>query len=140
MTLTFETDNDAVAFALERIIRFARENQYLFVANCIWWIAGVIGLDKGLTIYIDNLYSRIPNDKQQSASLRISTLQQVSPVPRDIGRSVSADPGLNKIEEELRTSSIGQSQGRLGKPKQFQQNKVSKRQRKKLARQRKFSC
>jgi hypothetical protein len=55
MTISFETENDAVVFALEKIIQFARINQYLFFANCVWWIAGVIGLESGLVLHIDNL-------------------------------------------------------------------------------------
>jgi len=58
MTITFEYENDVIVYALEKIITFARENQYLFVANCIWWIASVIGLEQGLVIFIDNLESR----------------------------------------------------------------------------------
>jgi hypothetical protein len=54
MTLTFECDKDVIVYALEKIIVFAKENQYLFVANCVWWIAGVIGLDSSLTTFIDN--------------------------------------------------------------------------------------
>jgi hypothetical protein len=50
MTITFENDSDVIVYALEKIISFARGNQYLFVANCLWWIAGIIGLDKGLII------------------------------------------------------------------------------------------
>jgi hypothetical protein len=29
------------------------------VANCVWWIAGVTGLDNGLTIYSDNIQDSI---------------------------------------------------------------------------------
>jgi hypothetical protein len=28
-------------YALEKIISFARENQCLFIANCVWWMAGI---------------------------------------------------------------------------------------------------
>jgi hypothetical protein len=58
MTITFETDSDVIVYALEKIVSFAKENQYLFVANCAWWIAGIIGLDSGLTTFIDNLEIR----------------------------------------------------------------------------------
>lgn len=81
MTITFENDNDIIAYALERIISFAQQNQYLFVANCIWWIAGIIGLDKGLTISIENLEIR------QGISY-----QELSTIPRNIRRSLSKGP------------------------------------------------
>ena len=57
-TIIFEHENDIISYTLEKIISFPRWEQYLFVANCIWWIAGIIGLDQGLTIHIDNLVIR----------------------------------------------------------------------------------
>jgi hypothetical protein len=80
LTITFENDSDVIVYALEKIISFARRNQYLFVANCVWWIAGVIGLDNGLIIFIDNLESR----------KKITTIRAISIVPRDIARGVSS--------------------------------------------------
>jgi hypothetical protein len=56
MTITFESDSDVIVYTFEKIIAFARREHYLFVANCVWWQAGITGLDNGLTIYIDNLY------------------------------------------------------------------------------------
>jgi len=79
MTIAFENDSDVIVYALEKIISFARNVQYLFVANCVWWIAGVIGLDEGLRIHIDNLTSRE----------RI--IQGVSSTPRDIAKDISLD-------------------------------------------------
>jgi len=58
MTISFENDKDVIIYALEIIISSGRENLYLFVANCASWIAGVIGLDLGLNIYIDTLQEK----------------------------------------------------------------------------------
>jgi len=58
MTLTFENENDVLVFALEKIICYARKNQYIFVAQSVWWIASVIGLADGLATHIDNLRSK----------------------------------------------------------------------------------
>jgi len=80
MTITLEDDANVIIFAFEKLISFARENQYLFVVCCILWIAGVIWLDSGLTIHIDILESR----KQVA-------WWAVSPTPRDIARSVPAN-------------------------------------------------
>jgi len=55
MTIAFENDNNVIVYVLEKIIDYARKNQYIFVAQSIWWIASIIGLDKGLVIHIDNL-------------------------------------------------------------------------------------
>jgi hypothetical protein len=90
MTVTFETDADVIVYALEKIISFATENQYLFVANCAWWIAGITGLDSGLTIFIDNLEAR-----KRVGQYRISK------TPRDIARSESVDSGQIKLEESI---------------------------------------
>jgi hypothetical protein len=129
MTITFERDIDVIVYALEKIIAFARENQYLFVANCVWWIAGIIGLDSGLTIYIDTLVHR-----DQIGQLRIS------PTPRDIGRSVSEDSQQIVIEKEVssNTKPSIQPQKNSWSAKRNKGNKVSKLskgQRKRLARQ-----
>jgi len=58
MTITFENDNDVIIYALEKILSFSKKHQYLFVAQCILWISTVIGLERGLTINIDNLERR----------------------------------------------------------------------------------
>jgi hypothetical protein len=87
MTITFESDSDVIVYALKKIISFARENQYLFVANCAWWLAGVIGLDSGLFIYIDNLRSRQPKTPQEKAPSQ----RAVSSIPRDIARKESPE-------------------------------------------------
>jgi hypothetical protein len=91
MTITFEHDRDVIVYALEKIISFAREQQYLFVANCAWWLAGIIGLESGLTIYIDNL------------EIRKSAWQprEIPTTSRDIARSESGDLGQRSLEESI---------------------------------------
>jgi hypothetical protein len=98
MSITFENENDVIVYALEKIIAFARNNRYLFVANCVWWIAGVIGLEEGLINHIDNLV----------AQDRIHDHRAVSAIPRDIAREVS--PGLqfaDYIPDPLRRTRKG---------------------------------
>jgi hypothetical protein len=98
MTITFENDSDVIIYALEKIILFARENQYLFLANCAWWIASTIGLDEGLVIHIDNLVNQN----------RISNRREVSATPRDIAREVSPElPSSNYITDPLRRNRSG---------------------------------
>jgi len=55
MTITFENANDLIVYVLERIISFGCKNQYIFVAQCVWWQASIIGLQQGLVTHIDNL-------------------------------------------------------------------------------------
>jgi hypothetical protein len=58
MTITFQNDIDIIVYALEKIISYARRNQYIFLAQSIWWISSMIGLQQGLVDYIDNLKRR----------------------------------------------------------------------------------
>jgi hypothetical protein len=55
MTIVFENDNDVIVYALEKVISYARRTQQIFVAQCVWWLASIIGLDNGLIVYIDNI-------------------------------------------------------------------------------------
>jgi hypothetical protein len=89
MTITFENDKDVIVHPLEKIISFVKANQYLFVVNCAWCIAGIIGLDSGLTNIINNPDSR----------RRVGQHHQISTTPRDIARSESVDPEETKLEE-----------------------------------------
>jgi len=79
MPIIFKNDSDVIVYAPKKIISFARNIQYLFVANCVWWIAGIKGLDDDLRIHIDNL------------TLRERTIRGVSSTPRDIARNISLD-------------------------------------------------
>jgi hypothetical protein len=98
MTITFENDNDVIIYSFEKIIAFARNHQYLFVANCVWWIAGVLGLESGLTTYIDNLESR----------KAIVRNRVISETPRDIARGVSPENLTpNYIPDPLRRTRKG---------------------------------
>jgi len=55
MTITFKSENNVKVYALEKIISYARKHQYIFVAQSVWWIASVIGLEDGLATHIQNL-------------------------------------------------------------------------------------
>jgi len=66
MTKTFKDDRDVIVYALERIICYARDNQYIFIAQSVWWISSVIGLSEELATHIDSL--RIQVEKSQLAT------------------------------------------------------------------------
>jgi hypothetical protein len=124
MTITFEHDSDVIVYGLEKIISFARENQYLFVANCVWWIAGIIGLDIGLQLYIDNLEPRKATIVNRA----------ISETPRDIARGVSPDePSSDYIPEPLRRVRRGrinplpQSKNQLKKARKAKPQEVAKK-------------
>jgi len=65
MTITLQNDNHVIVYALEKVISKARKTQQILAADCIWWLASVIGLEQGFIIYIDNLQKRfeISHDK-----------------------------------------------------------------------------
>jgi len=63
MTVTFENDNEDIVYALEKVICYARDNRYLFIAQSIWWIASVIGLSKELATHIDKLRIRFESSQ-----------------------------------------------------------------------------
>jgi hypothetical protein len=128
MTKTFANKSDVIIYNLERKVSFAREKQYLFVANCAWWIAGVIGLDSGLTIHMNILATR-----------RHLEQREISTVPQDIARSVYEDSDQRKIEEELLPVSCHSKQQAKRNTRTLRSNtgnrvnKLFRRQRKKLA-------
>jgi hypothetical protein len=55
MTITFANDNDMIVYALEKISSYTRDTQNMFLAESVWWIGSIIGLQQGLVIDIDNL-------------------------------------------------------------------------------------
>jgi len=81
MTISFQNDNDVIVFAFEKITSFARENQYIFLAQSIWWISSIIGLQPGWIIYINN---------QQSCSKK-----------ERIGREVTITPSSDLPKPEV---------------------------------------
>jgi len=73
MTTTFENDNDIIVYALEKIISFARDNEYIFLAQSVWWISSIISLQQGLVVYIDKLNERseVPSQSVEELSVAI---------------------------------------------------------------------
>jgi hypothetical protein len=79
------------------------------VAQCVWWLASIIGLEQGLVIHIDNLqkleYSApledhpgiVHSDKAQ----QILFEKAVSPTPRDLMEDQRADQVLERAERFL---------------------------------------
>ena len=117
MTITFENESDVILYAFEKILSHARRNQQIFVAQCIWWLASVIGLEQGLVNYIDNIQSRIEvtvtSDKAPHIPVTTSELfnkeeperrKSISPVPRDIQEESRQDRVLEECEEYLKES------------------------------------
>jgi len=85
MTITFENDNDVKVYALKKIISYPRENQYIFLAQIVWWISSVIGLQQKLVIRVDNLRKELEIPAQGNRRLAEATsdqsIRQVSTIP-----------------------------------------------------------
>ena len=130
MTITFENDNDVIVYALEKIISYARKTQQIFVAQCVWWLASIIGLEQGLIVHIDNLRKRT-TDVQEPISTKASepeasvvqdsevpefgkvhpnSVQQilsvgtVSPTPRDLTENRRLNQVLESAEQVVQES------------------------------------
>jgi len=92
LTITFENESDVIVYAFEKVIVYARRTQHIVVAQCVWWLASVIGLESGLIIYIDNLRRRerlvsVDNQTELVHPDRIQQIQSeraVSSTPRDL--------------------------------------------------------
>jgi hypothetical protein len=108
MTVTFENDNDVILFALEKVISYTRRTQQIFVAQCVWWLASIIGHEQGLINHIDNLENREgPNSQRQEAPEEVPLPSQIHPnrVPQiSDRRSVSAI--LRDLTEDQRLDQI----------------------------------
>jgi len=108
MTITFENDNDVIVYALEKVISYTRRTQQIFVAQCVWWLASIIGLQQGLIIYIDtvNQRSNITNKGRSHPVNSPGTINQfgkvVSPTPRDTQKDPRLSPKGNWIHPERR--------------------------------------
>jgi hypothetical protein len=102
MTITFENDNDVIVYALEKVISYARKTQQIFVAQCVWWLASIIGLEQGLANYIDNIQSRVDVTVIPEKVPRVE--KTVSPIPRDNQEEQRQDKILEECEEYLKDS------------------------------------
>jgi hypothetical protein len=102
MTITFENESNVIVYALEKIVLHARKTQQIFVAHCVWWLASIIGLEKGLVNYLEHLQTRLNvTDTPGKASGAHSA---VSSTPRDNQEDQRKDQVLKECEEFLRNS------------------------------------
>jgi hypothetical protein len=95
MTINFENENEVLVYAFERIIVFAQDNHYLFLAQSVWWISSIIGLQQSLIDYIDNIRNQSNLSDQASG--------EISDTPRDL-QSEQEDRVLNRAEQFIKDS------------------------------------
>jgi len=126
MTITFESDNDVIVYALENIIIYARDNRYIFVAQSVCWIASIIGLTDRLVTHIDNICILSETYKAPVQEVeQLSLEKEVVIAPRD----VQADSAVNSEFSNLHRDRAKQV---IKETEEFLNN--SKRQRKEFKR------
>jgi hypothetical protein len=96
MTITFENDNDVIVYGLEKIISYARSNQYIFLAQSVWWISSIIGLQEELILHIDKLkdqnnIDRLEISKDSTTQVKITNIEDVLIHPERLARLQEID-------------------------------------------------
>jgi hypothetical protein len=102
MTITFENDNTVIVYTLEKVIAHARRTQQIFMAQCVWWLASIIGLDQGFVSYIDNIQSRRNVTIKSAKDLGVR--KTVSPTPKDSQEELKQDQILKECEKVFHES------------------------------------
>jgi len=138
MTITFENNNDIIIYALEKIIDYARKNQYIFVVQSVWWIASIIGLEKGLVTHIDNLC--IQSEVYQAPAIAGNNPSGIHPDRllqlEEVASGIEGQPGqslsISGSEESRNTEDIIHDQvldncERFLQESAFERKKVAKR-------------
>ena len=101
MTITFENNDNVIVYTLEKIISYAKDNQFIFLAQSVWWISSMIGLQQGLILHIDNLRIR---SEIRSQGGGISLAREAPPQVRE--RSHSVDTNFNRREVSVTPQDI----------------------------------
>jgi hypothetical protein len=108
MTVTFENDNDVIVYALEKIILHARRTQQIFVAQCVWWLVSIIGLEEALVNYIDKLHGRTTVQEEYTNKADSDPVVQTTPEFQDSevqeSKEDRQDQILAECEEYLKDS------------------------------------
>jgi len=97
MTLTFENDTEVVVYTLQKILSYARDNQYIFLAQSIWWISSIIGLQQGWIVHIDDWQWPVNIDRSiESVAVKASriTIQSDS-----VSRILNSNDSLVESED-----------------------------------------
>jgi len=156
MTITFENDNDVITYALEKLISYAKDNQYIFVAQCVWSLSSIIGLEQGLVSHIDNIRNRknVPEDTTPKATSttpmsdnpedkdyiqtdrinQVDTERKVSATPRDRTEDQQLDNLIDNAARFLYNSARVRDQWQLGRVNPLPQTKTQLRKARKVKR------
>jgi len=114
MTITIENNNNIIVYPFENVISYARDNQYIFLAQSIWWISSNIGLQQGLFVYINNLRERaskatVDTSSDGTKNIHPSRLcnipasqreREVSAIPRDIQEDSQSNQESSEVQPD----------------------------------------
>jgi len=92
-SITFEHQADYLLWVIGKLIHSFHEKQYLFAAQCSWWLAAIVGLQPVLVYYLDN--QRFPS----AANTDKLPGKEKSTVPRNIQSNMLQDsqyPGYQR--------------------------------------------
>jgi len=112
-----------------------KQRQYLFGAQCIWWIAALVQLDPALRYYLD--HQEFPSKIQQNNLREPSTIsmnREISSTPRDIRRQSDSDGTTVPIRNQYLADPLHRTRkGRINPaPKTKKQLKAKKKKLAKL--------
>jgi len=86
MSITFENEANFILWTLPKLLAMFEQRQYIFAAQSIWWIAGLVQSDPALQYFL--MYRKFPKDEcdhNEEQELTQETIERsISPTPRDI--------------------------------------------------------
>jgi len=89
MTITFESDNNIILYALDKVIDFTRSKGYIFAAQCVWWLDSIIGPEQELINHSDKL--RVWEVERARQDTIILTDNQFDLIPECLLRQIHPD-------------------------------------------------
>jgi len=98
MPITFENDHNIIIYPFEWVKSHARRTQQIFVGQCVWWLALIVGQEQGLVFHINRLQC------QEDTTLQEQMPCEVSAIPRDLTEHQRVDQVLDCTEKYLRKS------------------------------------
>jgi hypothetical protein len=125
MTITFESEEDVTVYGLEKIIFYAGDNSYIFLAQSIWWISSILGLQEELVIHIHHLKAQkeairatIPDKDISSQDIGIHPDRLANIQNPDNGNCTSDGDSVSTTETEIHNEIIDNCQTLLAQSQQ----------------------
>jgi hypothetical protein len=89
-----------IVYALEKVIFYARRTQQIFVVQCVWWLAGINGLEEALVNHVDKLHGRTTVRKEHTTNEVSDPAIQITPEFQDSDVQESKEDHQDKILKE----------------------------------------